>query len=70
MVSCGVLCWTTKEVAKRASLRKDDGFHSARYRCHCGEKADKLQCECQQATRPAGLWIITCSPKVFEVSAL
>lgn len=52
MVSCGVLCWTTKEVAKMASLRKDDGFHSACYRCHCREKADKLQCECQQATRP------------------
>lgn len=53
MVSCGVLCWTTKEVAKMASLRQDDGFHSACYRCHCREKADKLQCECQQATQPA-----------------
>lgn len=31
MVSCSVLCWTTKEVAKMASLRKDDRFHSACY---------------------------------------
>lgn len=39
MVSCGVPWWTTKEVARMASLRKDDRFHLACYRCHCREKA-------------------------------
>lgn len=52
MVSCGVLCLTTKEAAKMASLRKDDRFLSACYPCHCREKAAKLQCERQQATWP------------------
>lgn len=59
MVSCGVPWWTPKEVAKMASLRKDDRFHSACYCCRYREKADKLQCEHQQATWPARLWIIT-----------